>query len=72
MSLKIIPYLLFRLLLQGVFINPTDEKEQINSGENWIQLFNGKDLKHTIHKFQHTFRLCMQHLLEVKERSNQK
>jgi len=26
MSLKIIPYLLFRLLLQGVFINPTDEK----------------------------------------------
>lgn len=52
MSLKVIPYFLFMLLLQGVFINPNDEKQQLNSEENWIQLFKGKDLNDWIVKIK--------------------
>lgn len=42
MNLKIIPYFIFMVLLQSFLTDSSHN--QLNTADNWIQLFNGKDL----------------------------
>lgn len=44
MRLKIIPYFIFIVILQSFLTDSNLVQNQLNAEENWISLFNGKDL----------------------------
>ncbi|PKP12524.1 MAG: DUF1080 domain-containing protein [Bacteroidetes bacterium HGW-Bacteroidetes-3] len=52
MRLKIIPYFIFIVLLQSFLTDSNHNQNQFNSDENWIKLFNGKDLNNWIVKIK--------------------